>query len=362
MEFLQSIAYIEENYRDLEAKMMDPEISQDTTRMIALHKELKRMERPFQLYQQLRQCVADKADAKATIDQERDPDTLELAKEQLHQAVEDEERLMQEIKLALLPSDPNDDKNIFLEVRPAAGGDEAGLFAEEVLRMYLRYAERQSFKTEIVEHDMSDIWGLKLGILKISGESVYSKLKFESGVHRVQRIPDTESSGRIHTSTVTVAVMPEVEAVDVHIDPNDVSMDTFAASSAGGQNANKNQTWVRLHHLPSGLIVTIADNKSQLQNKEKARAVLRSRLYQIEQEKQHAEQKEQRLDQVGSGDRSEKIRTYNFPQDRVTDHRIKTSRGNLPGIMDGEIQDIIDTLIIEQQQRLLAAQTDWWQA
>lgn len=157
MEFLQSIAYIEESYRDLEAKMMDPEISQDTTRMIALHKELKRMERPFQLYQQLRQCVADKADAKATIDQERDPDTLELAKEQLHQAVEDEERLMQEIKLALLPSDPNDDKNIFLEVRPAAGGDEAGLFAEEVLRMYLRYAERQSFKTEIVEHDMSDI-------------------------------------------------------------------------------------------------------------------------------------------------------------------------------------------------------------
>jgi peptide chain release factor 1 len=360
MSFIERLTYIEETYKGLESKMLDPEISQRPQEMMRIHKELKAMERAYRLYLQLKQTIADKADAKATLENETDTEMLDLAREQLSDATTRQEDLEAEIKIALLPTDPNDDKNIFLEVRPAAWGDEAWLFAEELLRMYMRYAERQALRTEIVEHDLSDIGGLKLWILKISWDSVFSKLKFESGVHRVQRIPDTESNGRIHTSTVTVAVMPEIEDVDITINPNDVTMDTYAASSAGGQNANKNQTWVRLHHLPTGLIVTIGDSKSQLQNKEKARAVLRSRLYQIEQDKQQAEQKEKRLDQVGTWDRSEKIRTYNFPQDRVTDHRIKESRGNLPGIMDGDIQDIIDKLIVENQQRLLAAQTQAW--
>jgi peptide chain release factor 1 len=240
-----------------------------------------------------------------------------------------------------------------LEIRPAAGGDEAWLFAAELLKMYLGYATKQWWKPEIVEEQLSDIGGVKFVMVKISGNNVYSIMKFESWVHRVQRIPETESQGRVHTSTVTVAIMPEVEDIDFQVDPKEVEMDTYAGSSAWGQNANKNQTWVRLRHLPSGLIVDIWDSKSQIANKEKAWSVLKARLYQIELDKKQAEQKTLRWDQIWSGDRSEKIRTYNYPQDRITDHRIHQSWSNLPVCLTGQIDDMINALVLENQTRLL---------
>ncbi len=353
MSMADKLEQIATTYERLQQQMLDPALSNNPKQMMTINKEMKQLEDAYNLHQKLKQCEADKLDAKQTLSSETDPDIIELAKAQLADAETQEMQLQEELKMALLPKDPNDDKNIFLEIRPAAGGDEAWLFGEELLRMYLRYAERSWWKADIIEHEMTGIGGLKIAIVKISGERVYSKLKFESGVHRVQRIPDTESNWRIHTSTVTVAVMPEVEDVEVDVNPNDVQMDTYAASSAGGQNANKNQTGVRLHHVPTGIIVNIGDSKSQLQNKEKARAVLKARLYQIEQDKQMSEQKEKRLDQVGSWDRSEKIRTYNFPQDRVTDHRVKESRSNLPAIMDGDIEDIMLKMIVENQRMLM---------
>ena len=255
----------------------------------------------------------------------------------------------------MLPRDPNDDKNIYLEIRPAAGGEESALFGAELLKMYLVYAQKMGRKTEIVEEQLTDIGGVKFVMVKISGDNVYSLMKFESGVHRVQRIPETESQGRVHTSTVTVAVMPEAEDVDIEIDPKDIQIDTYAASSSGGQNANKNQTGVRLHHLPTGLIVNIGDSKSQIQNKEKAFAVLKSRLYQIELDKKIEAERGMRGKQIGTGDRSEKIRTYNFPQDRVTDHRIHESWSNLPSIMAGNIEEIMDKMVVENQTKLLEA-------
>lgn len=218
------------------------------------------------------------------------------------------------------------------------------------------YAQKKGWKTEIIEQQYSDVGGVKFAMVKMSGDHVYSQMKFESGVHRVQRIPATESQGRVHTSTITVAIMPEVENVEFHINPNDVQMDTYAASSSGGQNANKNQTGVRLHHLPTGTIVTIGDSKSQMQNKEKAWSVLKARLYQVELDKKNDEERKVRGDQIGGGDRSEKIRTYNFPQDRVTDHRIKESRGNIPGIMMGEMDDIVHALIVHQQAEQMKAE------
>jgi peptide chain release factor 1 len=257
------------------------------------------------------------------------------------------------LKIALLPQDPNDDKNIFLEIRPAAGWDEAALFGAELLKMYLAFAQKKWWKPEIVEEQLTDIGGVKFVMVKISWDKVYSLMKFESGVHRVQRIPETESQWRVHTSTVTVAIMPEVDDVSIYIDPKDVVMDTYAASSSGWQNANKNQTWIRLHHIPTGLIVDIWDSKSQIKNKEKAFEVLKSRLYQIELDKQQKEQKELRWNQIGSWDRSEKIRTYNFPQDRITDHRIHKSWSNIPVILAGDLDDILNSLVVENQAILL---------
>lgn len=312
---------------------MDEAVYSDLQKTREINKELTDLEDAYQIATALKQAIAEREEANEIIDMESDQDLLEMAKEQLLTANERIASLEEQFKIALLPRDPNDDKNIFLEIRPAAGGDEAGLFASELLKCYMLYAQKQGRRTELMDEQLTDIGGVKNVTLKMSGDRVYSKMKWESGVHRVQRIPATESQGRVHTSTVTVAVVPEVEDVQIHIDPNDVEMDTYAASSSGGQNANKNQTGVRLRHKPSGLIVTIGDSKSQLQNKEKAWAVLKSRLYQIELDKQQSEQTTARLDQIGNGDRSEKIRTYNFPQDRITDHRIKESWSNLPTVL-----------------------------
>ena len=341
-------------YQDLQAQLSDPDILSDQAKSIPLSRELARLRDMYPLAQSYAAAHDALEEAKSLLSSETDPDMLELAKAQKADSETTLQDLTEKLTVELLPKDPMDDRNIFLEIRPAAGGDEAGLFAAELLKSYMMYAQSKGRKPEIVEHIPSDTGGIKFAMVKISGERVYSFLKHESGVHRVQRIPATESQGRVHTSTITVAIMPEVDAVDFVINPNDVEMDTLAASSSGGQNANKNQTGVRLRHIPTGVIVMIADSKSQLQNKEKAREVLRSRLYQEQVDKQQAETRELRGSQIGGGDRSEKIRTYNFPQDRVTDHRIHESRSNLPAIMSGQLEDIISTLVLENQRALLA--------
>ena len=350
LEKLQSIA---DKVESLQQQLYDPSVTADHKKMIAIQREISSLSEAYELYKHLKKYTEQKNEAKEMIEGETDAEMIEMAKAELDEAESQLEWIDEKIKLALLPKDPNDERNVFLEIRQAAGGDEAWLFAAELLRMYLRYSERQGLKSEIIEHDRTGIWGLKFAMVKIAGEKVYSKLKFESWVHRVQRIPDTETNGRVHTSTVTVAVMPEVDDVEITVDPNDVEMDTFAASSSGGQNANKNQTWVRLRHIPTGIIVMGQDSKSQMQNKENAWKMLRTKLYQTELDRQIKEQKDKRFDQVWSGDRSEKIRTYNFPQDRVTDHRIKQSRSNIPGILDGEIEDIMSQIIVENQTKLL---------
>lgn len=350
---LDKLLPIEKRYEDLREQSMDPTIISDQQQSVAISRELSSLQEIYDLIQEYKVATQQVDDAKGMLSSETDADMLDMAKEELKSGEETLEVLDQKIKIALLPRDPNDEKNIFLEIRPAAGGDEAWLFGAELLRMYLGYAAKKGWKNEIVEEQLSDIGGVKFAMVKISGQKVYSFMKFESWVHRVQRIPATESQGRVHTSTVTVAIMPEVEDIDFKIDPKDVEMDTYAASSSWGQNANKNQTWVRLRHLPTGLIVTIGDSKSQIQNKEKAWTVLKARLYQIELDKKQAVEKTIRGDQIGSGDRSEKIRTYNFPQDRITDHRIHQSWSNLPVFMMGDIDDMIQALVVENQTRLL---------
>ena len=326
----------------------------DIEKSIKIAKELNSLEEVYNLYKKWKQAESEIKEAKEILETESDEEMIQMAKEQLSQAEKEKEQLESQLKIALLPKDENDDKNIYMEIRPAAGGDESALFAEEMMRMYMRYAEKQGWKSSIEDIQYNDIGWIKFAMIKIAWDKVYSKLKYESWVHRVQRIPKTESQWRIHTSTVTVAVLPEVEeVVDYDLDPNEVEIDFYAASSAGWQHANRNKTWVRLHHKPTWIIVSVWDSRSQLQNKEKAFNVLKAKLLQMEKEKQAAEQRQNRLYQVWTWDRSEKIRTYNFPQDRVTDHRIKKSYSNLPAIMDGEIDQIINDLIVEDQARLL---------
>lgn len=355
---VEKLRHIISEYEALRNQLYDPEVFGDQDKLKIISRKLKSQEKLYDLAVQYINHHSQLSEAKNILETESDPDMMDLAKEQLSQAQTALQPIEEDIKLELVPKDPNDEKDIFLEIRPAAGGDEAWLFASELLRAYLWFASWQWRKTEIEDQQLSDTWGIKIAIVKISGDSVYSKMKFESWVHRVQRIPATESNGRVHTSTITVAIMPEAEEVDVQIDPNDVTMDTYAASSAGWQNANKNQTWVRLIHKPTGMIVTIGDSKSQLHNKDRARSVLRSRLYQIEQDKATEATKEQRGSQIGWWDRSEKIRTYNYPQDRVTDHRIKQSWSWLPTIMTGALDPIMDALILAAQQWALGVGDD----
>lgn len=284
---------------------------------------------------------------------ESDPEIVEMAKEELATAKENLVRIENEIKILLLPKDPNDDKNVFVEIRGGAGGDEAALFSASLYRMYSRYAERMRWKTEIISLNENGVGGFKEVIFMIQGQGAYSKLKYESGVHRVQRVPVTESSGRIHTSTVTVAVLPEVDDVEVEINQNDIRIDVFRSSGNGGQSVNTTDSAVRLTHIPTGIVISCQDEKSQLKNRDKAMKVLRSRLYDLELEKQQSELAADRKSQVGTGDRSEKIRTYNFPQGRVTDHRIKLTLHRIDAILDGDLQELIDSLTtVDQAEKL----------
>ena len=350
---IEKLNWIIEKYEELMAKSVSPEVVSDPKESIKINKEISSMQERYDLAKEYTTLWNQLEEAKEILNTESDPEMKEIAKEQKEESEEKLVEVENKLKIALLPQDPNDDKNIFLEIRPAAGWDEAALFGAELLKMYLAFAQKKWWKPEIVEEQLTDIWWVKFVMVKISWDKVYSLMKFESGVHRVQRIPETESQWRVHTSTVTVAIMPEVDDVSIYIDPKDVTMDTYAASSSWWQNANKNQTWIRLHHIPTGIIVDIGDSKSQIKNKEKAFEVLKSRLYQIELDKQQKEQKELRWNQIGTWDRSEKIRTYNFPQDRITDHRIHKSWSNIPVILAWELDDVLNSLVVENQAMLL---------
>ena len=341
-------------YEELMEELGSPEVASDTNRFRKLMKEQSDLAPIVEAYKEYKKAKQDVEDSLAMLEEENDEEMREMAKEELSDAKKRIEELEHELKILLLPKDPNDDKNIILEIRAGAGGDEAALFAAELYRMYSNYADSQHWKVEIISINENGIGGFKEVVAMVTGKGAYSKLKYESGVHRVQRVPETESGGRIHTSTATVAVMPEAEEVDFQLDMNDCKFDVFRASGNGGQCVNTTDSAVRLTHIPTGIVISCQDEKSQLKNKDKALRVLRSRLYEMELAKQHDAEAEARRSQIGTGDRSEKIRTYNFPQGRVTDHRIGLTLYKLDKIMDGDIQEIIDACIIADQNAKLA--------
>ena len=346
------------HYEELMRMLGDPDVTQDTKRFTKLMKEQAELAPIVEAYKQYKQAKQDVEDSLAMLEEENDEEMREMAKEELSDAKKRIEELEHELKILLLPKDPNDDKNIILEIRAGAGGDVAALFAAELYRMYSNYADSQHWKVEIISINENGIGGFKEVVAMVTGKGAYSKLKYESGVHRVQRVPETESGGRIHTSTATVAVMPEAEEVDVQIDMNDCRIDVMRASGNGGQCVNTTDSAVRLTHIPTGIVIYSQTEKSQLQNKEKAFRLLRSKLLEIEIEKKHAEEAALRKNQVGTGDRSEKIRTYNFPQGRCTEHRIKLTLYRLGDIMNGDLDEIIDSLIAADQAAKLANMED----
>ena len=336
-------------FEELMSELASPGVTDNPTRFRKLMKEQSDLTPIVDSYKAYKKAKQDIEDSLAMLEEENDEDMREMLKEELATAKDDVEKLEEKLKILLLPKDPNDDKNVIVEIRAGAGGEEAALFAYEIYRMYVHYAEKQHWKVELLNIDDTGIGGVKDVNFMINGNGAYSKLKYESGVHRVQRVPETESGGRIHTSTVTVAVMPEVEDVDVVIDEKDIRIDVMRASGNGGQCVNTTDSAVRLTHYPTGIVVYSQTEKSQLQNKDKAFALLRAKLYDLEMQKQHDEEAELRRSQIGTGDRSEKIRTYNFPQTRVTDHRIGLTTHNLDGVLDGDIQEILDSLIAADQ-------------
>lgn len=341
-------------FEEIMGELNEPDVTSNQARFRALMKEQSDLTPIVEAYREYKKCTQDIEDSLTMLEEESDAEMKEMLKEELGAAKDRVQELEQELKILLLPKDPNDEKNVIVEIRAGAGGDEAALFAAEIYRMYVRYAERQRWKTETMDVEEIGIGGMKNVSFMISGQGAYSRLKYESGVHRVQRVPETESGGRIHTSTITVAIMPEVEDFDVQIDMNDCKFDVFRASGNGGQCVNTTDSAVRLTHLPTGIVISCQDEKSQLKNKDKALKVLRAKLYDLEQQKRHDEEAELRRSQVGTGDRSEKIRTYNFPQGRVTDHRIKLTLYKIDAIMDGDIQELIDHLIAADQAAKLA--------
>lgn len=336
------------------SELQEPDVASDPNRFRKLMKEQSELTPIVEAYKEYKACKQNIEESLELLNEESDEDMRELAKEELNESKARVEELEHELKILLLPKDPNDDKNVVVEIRAGAGGDEAALFAAEIYRMYLHYAESKRWKVELVECEEIGIGGMKNVTFMIDGQGAYSMMKYESGVHRVQRVPETESGGRIHTSTITVAVMPEAEDVDVHIDEKDIRIDVMRASGNGGQCVNTTDSAVRLTHYPTGIVIYSQTEKSQLQNKEKAFRLLRSKLYDLEMEKKQASEAEARRSQIGTGDRSEKIRTYNFPQGRVTDHRIKLTLHKLDSILNGDLDEIIDSLTAADQAAKLA--------
>lgn len=343
-------------YEEVMGELQEPDVANDTNRFRRLMKEQSDLTPIVEAYKEYKKCKQDAEDSVTMLEEESDEEMRDMFKEELNAAKSRIEELEQEMKILLLPKDPNDDKNVFVEIRAGAGGDEAALFAAEIYRMLAHYAESKRWKVEMISANENGIGGFKEAVFMIAGQGAYSKLKYESGVHRVQRVPETESGGRIHTSTITVAIMPEVEDVEVEIDMNDCKFDVFRASGNGGQCVNTTDSAVRLTHIPTGIVISCQDEKSQLKNKDKALKVLRARLYELEQEKKHDAEAEARRSQVGTGDRSEKIRTYNFPQGRVTDHRIKLTLHKLDSVLNGDLDELIDSLIAADQAAKLANQ------
>ncbi|MBX5476872.1 MAG: peptide chain release factor 1 [Clostridia bacterium] len=350
---LSKLAQIERRYEEIAAQMADPDVVSDAERLRELAKEHARLEEivlPYRRYVTLGQDIEA---AQALAAESSDPDTREWVRREVAELEAQREALEREILQLLLPRDERDEKNVILEIRAGAGGDEAALFAGDLLRMYTRYAERRGWKAEILSANETGIGGFKEVIVNLSGRQVYSRMKYESGVHRVQRIPVTESGGRIHTSTATVAVLPEAEEVDVQINPEDLEIDTFRASGAGGQHVNKTESAIRITHKPTGIVVTCQDERSQHKNRERAMRILRSKLYELALQEQHQKEAEERRSQVQSGDRSQKIRTYNFQQGRVTDHRIGLTLHKLDFILDGDLDELLDALIAADQAERL---------
>ena len=343
-------------YEDITMELNDPYVVSDQNKFRNLMKEQKSLEALVECYQEYKKCKQTIDDSLQLLDEESDPDMKEMLREELSEAKDRIPELENQLKILLLPKDPNDDKNVIVEIRAGVGGEEAALFAADMYRLYTRYAERKNWRVETMSVEDTGIGGIKDVSFMIKGAGAYSRLKFEGGVHRVQRIPATESGGRIHTSAITVAIMPDVEDVEVEIDMNDCKFDVFRASGNGGQCVNTTDSAVRLTHLPTGIVISCQDEKSQQQNKAKALKVLRAKLYELEEQKKHNSEAALRKSQVGSGDRSDKIRTYNFHQGRVTDHRINLTLYKIDQIMDGDLDEIIDSLIAADQAEKLAAE------
>jgi peptide chain release factor 1 len=345
---------MENRYDDLAYQLSQPELVNDHEKYQKTARALRELEAPVEKFRELKQVKQGLAEARAML-AESDADMRELAEAEIASLAPREPELEEEIKLLLLPKDPNDEKNVILEIRAGTGGDEASLFAAEVFRMYTRFAEQHRWKVEVLSLSESGVGGYKEAIAIIEGNRVYSQMKWESGVHRVQRVPATETQGRVHTSAITVAVLPEAEEVDIKIEAKDLRIDTFCSSGPGGQSVNTTYSAVRITHIPTNTVVSCQDEKSQIKNREKGLRVLRSRLYEQEMERQNAELAKERKQQVGSGDRSEKIRTYNFPQNRLTDHRIGLTLHQLDLVMEGRLQPIVDALITHYQAEQLKA-------
>ena len=349
---IDRLEQMEQRYNDMQAQFSLPEVLNDHEKYQKTAKAMREIEAPVERYRELKQVQQGLADARAML-AESDPDLRAMAAEEIATLTPRETELEEELKVMLLPKDPNDERNVILEIRAGTGGDEASLFAAEIFRMYTRFAEQHKWKIELLSLSESGVGGYKEVIAIIEGERVYSQMKWESGVHRVQRVPATETQGRVHTSAVTVAVLPEAEDVDIKIEAKDIRIDTFCSSGPGGQSVNTTYSAVRITHIPTNTVVSCQDEKSQIKNREKGMRVLRSRLYEQEMDRQNAELAKERKQQVGTGDRSEKIRTYNFPQNRLTDHRIGLTLHQLDLIMEGRLQSIVDALIAHYQAEQL---------
>ena len=349
----EKLEAVESRYEQVQLLLQKPDITSDQKQYRSLMKELAQLEQVVSVFRQYKKCVADLQGARQLVDEEKDEELRQMAKEELRALEKEKEGLEKELRIQLLPKDPNDGKNIILEIRAGAGGDEASLFAEELFRAYTHYAQKKGWKVELLSLSAGNVGGAREVIALISGDQVYSQLKFESGVHRVQRVPKTEASGRVHTSTVTVAVIPEQEQTEVKINPNELRIDVTRSQGSGGQSVNTTDSAVRVTHLPTGIIVFCQVGKSQLSNKEMALKILYSRLVAMEEEKRLKEASEARLSQIGTGDRSERIRTYNFPQSRVTDHRVGVTIHQIQALMEGDLDPVIQPLILQSQAEAL---------